>query len=117
MSCTPKAEARFPDETLVVRGGLNTPERFANATGAAFDEAGKVYNVSVNSAPGKPIADLAETIPNKQIGVADFGSIRAAGGSIQAAPRVGNPYHCLAGGCTPEQFSELFTPTIKNPWK
>jgi len=117
MSCGPKGDSNFPDGTLVVRGGVNTPERFANATGATFDQAGKVYNVSVTSAPGRSITDLAETIPNKQIGVTDVGSIRAAGGSIEPAGRRDNPYHCHIGGCTPEQFSELFTPTIKNPWK
>jgi RHS repeat-associated protein len=116
MSCGP-GDTRLPDEALVVRGGVNTRERFADATGAKFDETGKVYNVSVNSAPGRSIAELAETIPNKQIGVVDVASIRAAGGSIQTAWRKGNPYHCVVGGCTPEQFSELFTPTIKNPWK
>ena len=117
MSCGAADGAHVPDRALAVRGGLNTPGRFASASGATFDEAGKVYNVSVNSAPGKSIADLAGTIPNKQIGVAEVGSIHAVGGSVQAAPREGNPYHCLVGGCTPEQFSELFTPTIKNPWK
>ena len=116
MSCGPE-DAGLPDEALVVRGGVNAPERFANATGATFDETGKVYNASVNSAPGRSIAELAEMIPNKQIGVVDVGSIRAAGGSIQTAWREGNPYHCVMGGCTPEQFSELFTPTTKNPWK
>jgi Domain of unknown function (DUF6531) len=95
MSCSPQ-DVGFPDKTLVVRGGVNTPERFAYASGATFDEAGKVYNVSVNSAPGRPIEDLAEGIPNKQVGVADAGSIRAAGGWIQAASGRGNPYHCLA---------------------
>ena len=117
MSCCAADGAHVPDRALAVRGGLNTPGRFASASGATFDEAGKVYNVSVNSAPGKSIADLAGTIPNKQIGVAEVGSIHAVGGSVQAAPREGNSYHCLVGGCTPEQFSELFTPTIKNPWK
>jgi YD repeat-containing protein len=43
-----------------------------------------------------------------------MGSIRAAGGSIEADTE-GHSYHCIIGGCTPEQFSELFTPTIKNP--
>jgi RHS repeat-associated protein len=116
MSCGPQ-DGRPPDDALVVRGGVNTPERFAHASGATFDEAGKVYNVSVHSAPGRSLADLAETIPNKQIGVTDVGSIRAAGGSIQTDWSRGNPYHCLMGGCTPEEFSALFTPTIKNPWK
>ena len=57
----------------MVRGGVNTPERFANASGARFDETGKVYNVSVQSAPGRSIEELAETIPNKQIGVVGCG--------------------------------------------
>ncbi|HEV2259577.1 MAG TPA: RHS repeat-associated core domain-containing protein, partial [Streptosporangiaceae bacterium] len=117
MSCTPRSDARFPDETLVVRGGVNTPERFRHASGARLDAAGNVYNVSVQSAPGRSVEELAQAIPNRQIGVSDVGSIRAAGGSIEAAPRKENPYHCLVAGCTPEQFSELFTPTIKNPWK
>ncbi|HJY69354.1 MAG TPA: hypothetical protein VJ254_21750, partial [Streptosporangiaceae bacterium] len=56
----------------------------------------------------------ARVIPNKQIGVSDVGSIRAAGGSIEADTE-GRSYHCVIGGCTPEQFSKLFTPTIKNP--
>jgi RHS repeat-associated protein len=116
MSCSSR-DASLPDTALVVPGGVNTPERFAYASGATFDEAGKVYNISVNSAPGRSIEDLAETIPNEQIGVTNVASIRAAGGSIQAAWRGGSPYHCLVGGCTPEQFSGLFTPTIKNPWK
>ena len=114
MSCGPKGDARFPDETLVVRGGVNTPERFAHASGARFDVAGNVYNVSVQSAPGRSIEELAQVIPTKQIGVSDVGSIRAAGGSIEADTE-GRSYHCVIGGCTPEQFSELFTPTIKNP--
>ena len=113
MSCGPD-ETRFPDETLVVRGGINTRERFAHASGARLDAAGRVYNVSVQSAPGRSIEELAQVIPNKQIGVSDVGSIRAAGGSIRA-DEGGSSYHCVIGGCTPEQFSELFTPTIKNP--
>jgi RHS repeat-associated protein len=116
MSCGGN-DAGFPDETLVVRGGVNTRERFGNATGAQFDDAGNVYNVSVRSAPGHTIEDLARGIPNNQIGVADVGSIRAAGGYVQTdRQRDDNLYHCLMGGCSPEQFSELFTPTIKNPW-
>ena len=80
------------------------------------DEAGNVYNVSVNSAPGRSIEELSQGIANKQIGVTTVGGIRAAGGSIQLDPLENNLFHCLIGGCTPEHFSELFTPTIKNPW-
>jgi hypothetical protein len=72
--------------------------------------------VSVNSAPGRSLEELAQGIPNKQIGVTTVGEIRGAGGMIRLDPLEDNPFHCLIGGCTPEQFSELFTPTIKNPW-
>ncbi len=116
MACSPKDKG-LPVDTLIVRGGINTADRFAHARGVTFDAAGKVYNVSVSSAPGRSIAELSETIPNKQIGVVDLGSLRAAGGSIETASSKGNPYHCVVGGCTPEAFSQLFTPTIKNPWK
>ena len=116
MSCGGE-DAGFPDDALVLRGGVNTRERFENASGARFDEAGNVYDVSVRSAPGRSIEDLARGIPNNQIGVSDVGSIRAAGGYVQKDSHGDqNPYHCLIGGCSPEQFSELFTPTIKNPW-
>jgi hypothetical protein len=116
MSCDGK-DAGFPDETLVVRGGVNTPERFKEASGAWLDGAGRVYSVSVRSAPGRSVEDLARGIPNNQIGVADVSSIRAAGGYVETdRRRDDNPYHCRIGGCSPEQFSELFTPTIKNPW-
>ena len=100
----------------MVRGGTNTAERFANASGVTRDEAGNVYDVSVNSAPGRSIEELSRGIPNKQIGVTTIGQIRAAGDSIRLNPLENNAFHCLIGGCTPEQFSELFTPTIKNPW-
>ena len=82
----------------------------------ATDDAGNVYDVSVNSAPGRTLEELTDGIPNKQIGVTTVGEIRGAGGKIQLDPLEGNPFHCLIGGCTPEQFSDLFTPTIKNPW-
>jgi hypothetical protein len=106
----------LPDDALVVRGGTNTAERFANASGVTRDEAGNVYDVSVNSAPGRSLEELSQRIPNKQIGVTTVGEIRGAGGTIQLDPLEDNPFHCLIGGCTPEQFSDLFTPTIKNPW-
>lgn len=99
-----------------MRGGTNTAERFANASGVTRDQAGNVFDVSVNSAPGRSLEELSQGIPNKQIGVTTVGAIRGAGGTIRLDPLVDNPFHCLIGGCTPEQFSELFMPTIKNPW-
>jgi len=79
------------------------------------DEAGNVYNVSVTSAAGKSVEELSSGILNKQIGVTTVGEIRGIGGDIDLDPTPNNPFNCLIGGCTPEQFSELFAPTVKNP--
>jgi hypothetical protein len=116
LSGTSSAAEDLPDDALVVRGGTYIAARFANASGVTKDDADNVYDVSVNSAPGRSLEELAEGIPNKQIGVTTVGEIRGAGGTIQLDPLEDNAFHCLIGGCTPEQFSELFTPTIKNPW-
>jgi hypothetical protein len=76
---------RIPDEALVVRGGQNLPENFANASGATVGADGMLDGVSVNSGAGMPVEDLTAPnsatgypgIPNKQIGVTTVGAIRA----------------------------------------
>ena len=108
--------AEAGDDALVVRGGTNTADRFSGGSGVTIDDAGNVHGVSVNSAPGRSLEDLTQGIPNKQVGVTTVGDIKAAGGYVKPDPTPGNPFHCLIGGCSPEQFSNLFTPTIKNPW-
>ena len=108
--------AETGDDALVVRGGTNTADRFSGGSGVTIDDAGNVHGVSVNSAPGRSLEDLTQGIPNKQVGVTTVGDIKAAGGYVRPDPTPGNPFHCLIGGCSPEQFSNLFTPTIKNPW-
>jgi RHS repeat-associated protein len=109
--------AKAGDDALVVRGGTNTPDRFAGGSGVTVDQAGNLHGVSVTSAPGRSLEELTQGIPNKQVGVTTVGDIRAAGGYVRPDPTPNNPSHCLIGGCSAQQFSELFTPTVKNPWK
>jgi len=75
-----QAERSLSNDALICRGGTCTAERFRQGAGVTLDEAGKLHNVSVNSAPGKTLAELTVTIPNKQVGVTTVGEVRAAGG-------------------------------------
>ena len=48
----------LPDDALVVRGGINTVELLVIGSGVTIDATGKLYGVSVNSAPGKTVEEL-----------------------------------------------------------
>ncbi|MFT3874362.1 MAG: hypothetical protein QM714_17250 [Nocardioides sp.] len=100
---------------MLVRGGTNTAERFANGSGVTSDAAGYLSGVSVNS--GRTVEEAARGIKNNQIGVSTVGDIRNAGGSVTRDPTPHNPNHCLISGCTADVLSNLFTPTVKNPRK
>ena len=110
-------ERSLPNDALVCRGGTCTAERFRQGAGVTLDEAGKLHNVSVNSVPGKTLAELTITIPNKQVGVTTVGEVRAAGGQVLPKPTVRNPDHCVMEGLTPEEAYRLFTPTGRNLYR
>ena len=113
----------LPDEALVVRGGQNLPANFAQGSGVTVDAGGKIEGVSVNAAPDVSVHELTAPnphtgypgIPHNQVGVTTVGAIRAAGGDVVPAPTRTNPYHATLSGLTPEQASQLFRPTVKNP--
>lgn len=113
----------IPDEALVVRGGGCLPENFAKGTGVALDAAGKLQDVSVNSAAVLLLEELtasnAQTgypgIRNRQVGVTTVAAIRAAGGEVTPSPTRTNPNHAALSGLTPEQASDLFRPPVANP--
>ena len=115
--------AALPDDALVVRGGRNLPENFANGSGVTVDAGGKVQGVSVNAAPGLSVKELTAPnsqsgypgIPHRQVGVTTVGKIRGLGGDVVPAPRKRNPNHATMSGLTPEEASSLFRPTVKNP--
>jgi len=99
------------DDAYVVRGGLNTPEQIR---GKLDRHPSGVPGVSVHSAPGVPIVELAVGLPHGQVGVTTVGRVRAAGGDvIRTSGR--SPHHATLTGLTPEQISGLLTPTVPNP--
>jgi hypothetical protein len=102
---------RIPDEALVVRGGRNRPEDIERSTGI---HPSGVTGVSVQSAVGLTVAELAAPTPHGQVGVTTVGEVRKAGGDvIRTSGR--SPYHATLTGLTPEQASRLLTPTVPNP--
>ena len=113
----------LPDDALVVRGGQNLPENFADGSGVALGEGNILEGVSVNAAAGASLDDLTAPvselgypgIPHGQIGVTTVGAIRAAGGDVVPSPRKRNPTHATLRGLTPEQASQLFRPLRPNP--
>jgi hypothetical protein len=113
----------LPDDALVVRGGENLPESFAQGSGVTVAAIGKLQGVSVNAAAGLTVKELTAPnpqtgypgIPHNQVGVTTVGKIRASGGVVVPSPRAKNPNHATLSGLTPEQASALFRPTLKNP--
>ena len=105
----------LPDAAFVVRGGQNLPANFAQGSGVTVDAGGNIEGVSVNAAPGVSVQELTAPNPHNQIGATTVGAIRAAGGNVVPSPTRTNPYHATVSGLTPEQASQLFRPTVKNP--
>ena len=101
----------LPDEAVVVRGGRNTPDAI---DGRILPHPSGVVGVSVESAPGATVEQLAAAIPHGQIGVTTVGRVRAAGGDV--VPTSGqSPTHATLTGLDVGQISELLTPTRRNP--
>ncbi len=113
----------LPDDALVVRGGQNLPENFANGSGVIVGTDGTLQGVSVNAAPGLSVQELTAADPqtgypgilNNQVGVTTVGAIRAKGGDVVPSPTRTNKDYATLSGLTPEQASELFRPTVPNP--
>lgn len=102
---------KIPDEALVIRGGRNRPADIARGTGT---HPSGVTGVSVESAVGVTVAELAAAIPHGQVGVTTVGEVRKAGGDvIRTAGR--SPHHATLTGLTPKQASRLLRPPIPNP--
>lgn len=101
----------LPDHAWVVRGGLNRPEDIERGFGVHPSGA---TGVSVESASGLTVADLAEGVPHRQIGVTTVGRVRSAGGDVvRTSGRSSN--HATLVGLSPARVSALLTPTVPNP--
>lgn len=102
---------RISDDALVIRGGKNQPSDIRRGTDT--HPAG-ITGVSVNSAEGVPVVELAQTIPHTRIGITTVAEVRKAGGDVVRTAGQ-SPYHATLTGLTPEQVSKLLTPTVSNP--
>jgi hypothetical protein len=102
---------KLPDEALVVRGGRNLPEDIERGTGI---HPSGVTGVSVESAAGLTVPELAAAVPHGQVGVTTFGDVRRAGGDVICTSGR-SPNHATLTGLTPEQTTQLLTPTMPNP--
>lgn len=113
----------LPDDALLVRGGQNLPENFAHGSGVAVGVDGKLQGVSVNCTPGLSVGELTAPIPAtgypgipiNQVGMTTVGAVRARGGDVVTSPTRANPHHATLSGLTPQQASDLFRPTTRNP--
>lgn len=103
--------SRIPDDALVIRGGKNQTQDIQRGTGR--HPAG-VIGVSVECAENVPATELAQTIPHRQVGMTTVAEVRKAGGDVVRTTGR-SPYHATLTGLTPEQVSELLTPTFPNP--
>jgi hypothetical protein len=101
------------EDAFVVRGGRNRPEDIARAIGM---HPSGVTGVSVESASGLSVEQLAGAIPHGQIGVTNVGKVRAAGGDVIRTMGK-SPNHATLTGLSPNRVSQLLSPTVPNPSK
>ena len=105
--------SRIPDNALVIRGGRNQTQDIQRGT--SRHPAG-IIGVSVECAEDIPIAELAQTIPHRQVGMTTVAEVRKVGGDVVRTTGR-SPYHAALTGLAPEQVSKLLTPTVPNPGK
>ncbi|HAP74486.1 MAG TPA: hypothetical protein DCR14_00195 [Acidimicrobiaceae bacterium] len=79
---------------VLVRGGLNGPEKFTGGTGVVQHADGTLSDVSVFS--GSTVEDAVRNSPikNGQVGSATAGEVRAAGGTVTSTPSGPWANHC-----------------------
>lgn len=102
---------RIADNAVVVRGGSNQPDHIDQAIGM---HPSGVMGFSVQCAENVSIAELARTIPHRQIGLTTVKEIRNAGGEVVRTTGR-SPYHATVVGLEPEVASRLLTPTQLHP--
>ncbi len=110
-----KSPSDLSDDLILVRGGENLPANFSGGTGVVTHADGTLSRVSVSS--GRTLDQAAAGFRNNQIGASTVGDVRAAGGTVTPNPTRGNPGHCVIDGCTAQELSSIFTPTLTNVWK
>ena len=110
----PKA-AKLPNEANVVRGGVAVSEK-----AVAIHPTAGVTGVSVESAPGKSVTQLAKESPTVsgygQVRCCTVGEVRQAGGNVVVTPGK-SPNHATLTGLSPSEINKVPKPPIPNPAK
>lgn len=101
----------IPDTALVVRGGLNLPEKVQQ--GIKGHPSG-VVGASVECADGLTIYELVQPLPHKHVGVTTVAEIRTAGGDVVRTAG-GSLNHATVTGLSAAVLSWLLNPPIANP--
>lgn len=70
----------LPEETIVIRGGTNPPDKMREQAQEEFDDCG-VYSLSAAADPAMTLEEIARTArrPNAQIVQTTVGRLRSAG--------------------------------------
>lgn len=98
----------WPDETLILRGGIGRADDLARRVDSA-DE-----GWSVQAQPHVELRDLARFLPNNRFRRTTMGRLRTAGGSLATTPGPG--YHRSLRGITPEAFDSILEDPESNPF-
>lgn len=106
--------AGLADDALVVRGGTSTAIQLRQGA-ERVDDAGLLHGVSVNSANGLSVTQLATGLRNGKVGVTTVGAVRRIGGQVVPDATAVNPNHALLNGVSADALSGLLTPVIANP--
>lgn len=95
----------------MVRGGRNRSEDIQRGTGT---HPSGVTGISVECGVGLSVVELAATIPHAHVGITSVSEVRKLGGDvIRTSGR--SPNHATLTGLTPNEISNLLTPTVPNP--
>lgn len=101
----------IPDNAIVVRGGMNTPESLAKISTETHPSG--VVGVSTHTGEA-PVEHLAEGLPNGKVGVTTVRDVRAAGGDV-IRTQGQSIWHATLTKLPPEIASRLLNPVFKNP--
>ena len=106
-------EALPDDGVLVVRGGGN-PKTGRPILGRLM--ADEADGISVNSAPGRSVAELAADLPNSYVSVTTRGALRQAGAHLVPDAQMGKPFHYLVfpGRGGSPAIADIWT-VVRNP--
>jgi hypothetical protein len=102
--------APISEDALVIRGGRNRPVDLERGTGT---HPSGTTGVSVECASGLTVEKLAASLPHGQIGVTTVSAVRSLGGDV-ARTSGRSPHRATLTGLSPDDMSELLTPTISN---